>query len=201
MTRSGPIRSEEAVERIDRREETLPLWERGKSAGVDLPWTEASRFDAADLQPLMANARNATLVLGAAETSRALRDAIFQSVLHSRDASCRLYVYGDRELEPELAPALEQKGFGDRILVRLGHRPPADWLVVDGGRDGRLVMGATAERRRWVVPVDRALARSLFETFRVLFWFHAEREALRCWRLGPYSPRRSSGRLHWTPAT
>ena len=178
MTRSGPIRPEEAEERLDRRKEVLPLWERGEGANVDLPWTETSRFDAADLQPLMASARNATLVLGATETSRALREAVFQSVLHSPDASCRLYVYGDRDLEPELAPALEQKGFGDRALVRLGHRPPADWLVVDGGRDGRLVMGATAGRRRWVIPVDRALARSLFETFRVLFWFHAEREAL-----------------------
>ena len=178
MTRSGPIRPEEAEERIDRRNEVLPLWERGKGANVDLPWTEASRLDAADLQPLMANARNATLMLGATETSLALRDAVFQSVLHSPDASCRLYVYGDRDLEPELAPALEHRGLGDRVLVRLGHRPPADWLVVDGGRDGHLVMGATAGRRRWVVSADRALARSLFEAFRVLFWFHAEREAL-----------------------
>ena len=161
MRRSGPIRPEEAEERIDRREETLPLWERGKGAAVDLPWTEASRFDAADLQPLVANARNATLVLGVTETSRALRDAVFQSVLHSRDVSCRLYVYGDRELEPELASVLRQKGFGDRVLVRLGHRPPADWLVVDGGRGGRLVMGATAGHRRWVVPVDHAPFRYL----------------------------------------
>ena len=178
MTRSGPIRREEAEERIDRRKEALPLWERGKGENVGLPWTEAGRFDATDVQSLMSNARNATLVLGATETSRALRDAVFQSVLHSPDASCRLYVYGDRMLEPELAPALGQKGFGDRVLVRLGHRPPADWLVVDGGCDGRLIMGVAAGRRRWVVPVDRGLARSLFETFRVLFWFHAEREAL-----------------------
>ena len=67
---------------------------------------------------------------------------------------------------------------GDQVLTRLGHRPPADWLIVDKGRDGRLVVGPTAEHRRWVIPVGDDLARSLFEAFCVLFWFHATREAL-----------------------
>ena len=173
--RSGPIRPEPAEERSDRRAEVLPLWERGGDADVDLPWPEASSPGALDdIQPLLAKARSAVLVVGMTETSLGLLDAVLRRLA----APCRLYVYGDRALEANTALVHRLVGMGDRVLVRLGHPPPADWIVTDQGRTGRLVMGATSRDRRWVVHVEDFLARSLFEAFRTLFWFHASREAL-----------------------
>ena len=173
--RSGPIRPEPAEERFDRRAEVLPLWERGGDEKVALPWPDASSpgaFD--DMQPLLAEARSVALVVGETKTSLGLLDA----VLRRHAAPCRLYVYGDRALEADAALVHLLEGMGDRVLVRLGRSPPADWIVTDQGRTGRLVMGATSRDRRWVVPVEDSLARSLFEAFRTLFWFHASREAL-----------------------
>ena len=173
--RSGRIRPEPAEERFDRRAEVLPLWERCGDANVDFPWPEASRPGALDdVQPLLAKARSAVLVVGTTKTSLGLLDA----VLGRLAAPCRLYVYGDRALEADDALVHRLVGMGDRVLVRLGHPPPADWIVTDQGSTGRLVMGATSRDRRWVVPVEGFLARSLFEAFRTLFWFHASREAL-----------------------
>ena len=103
---------------------------------------------------------------------------LLDAVLRHLAAPCRLYVYGDRALEADTALVHRLVGMGDRVLVRLGHPPPADWIVTDQGRTGRLVMGPTSRDRRWVVPVEDSLARSLFEAFRTLFWFHASREAL-----------------------
>ena len=173
--RSGSIRPEPAEERFDRREEVLPLWERGGDANVDLPWPEASSPGALDdIQPLLAKARSAVLVVGTTKVSLGLLDA----VLGRLAAPCRLYVYGDRALEDDDALVHRLTGMGDRVLVRLGPPPPADWIVTDQGRTGCLVMGPTSRDRRWVVPVEDSLARSLFEAFRTLFWFHSSSEAL-----------------------
>lgn len=173
--RSGPIQPEVVQEQIDRREEELPLWEQGNGANIDLPWTELNRSDALnDVKPLIENAHSVVLAIGATATSRSLLDAVLQSL----PAHCRLYVYGDSTLEADTALIQRIAGMGDRVLVRLGYCPPADWLIVDKGRDGRLVVGPTAEYRKWVIPIGDALARSLFEAFCVLFWFHATREAL-----------------------
>lgn len=173
--RSGPIQPEVVQERIDRREEVLSIWEQGNGANIDLPWAELNRPDALnDVKPLVTNARSVVLAIGATATSRKLIDAILQLL----PAHCRLYVYGDCALEADAALIQRIAGMGDRVLVRLGYSLPADWLIVDKGRDGRLVVGATAEHRKWVIPISDALARSLFEAFCVLFWFHATREAL-----------------------
>ena len=173
--RSGPIQSEIQEKRIDQREKELSLWEQGKGTQIDLPWTKLSSPDALnDVQPLVANARSVTLAIGATTTSRKLIDAVLQSL----PDQCRLYVYGDSELETDATLVQKIADMGDLVLARLGHRPPADWLIVDKERDGRLVVGPTAEHRKWVIPVSGALARSLFEAFCVLFWFRATREAL-----------------------
>ena len=172
--RSGAIKPEPAEHRVDRRDESLPLWERGEAARIELPWTAASELDPAEIGRLVASAPTAVLVVGATTTSRGILEAALSAVR----APSRLYVYGDRALETDAAMMRRIVGMGDRALIRLGHRPPADWLVVDQGREGRLVLGPSAADRRWVVSVDSGLARSLFEAFRVLFWFHAAREAL-----------------------
>ena len=175
MRRSGPIQPEVVKERIDRRKKELPLWEQGNGANIDLPWTELNRSDdLSNVQPLVASAHSVVLAIGATETSRKLLNAVLQSL----PAHCRLYIYGDRALEADTTLIQRIAGMGDRVLVRLGYCPPADWLIVDKGRDGRLVVGPTAEYRKWVIPIGDALARSLFEAFCVLFWFHATREAL-----------------------
>ena len=66
----------------------------------------------------------------------------------------------------------------DRIAARLGYELPADWIVVDGGRAGALFVGPPGEPRRWVIPLEPDLARSLFEASRVLWWRHTRREGL-----------------------
>ncbi len=173
--RSGPIQSEVHEERIDRREKELPLWEQGNGANIDLPWTDLNpSYAFNDVQPLVKDAHIVVLAIGSTVTSHKLLNAVLQSL----PVHCRLYIYGDRALEADTAMVQRTAGMGDRVLTRLGPRTPADWLVVDKGREGRLVVGPTAEHQRWVIPVEGALARSLFEAFRVLFWFHAEREAL-----------------------
>lgn len=172
--RSGPIQPEDKQEWIDQREKELSLWEQGKKGTqIDLPWTELSSPDSLnEVQSLVANARSVILAIGTTTTSRKLIDAVLQYL----PAQCRLYVYGASDLETELVQKIA--GMGDRVLARLGHRPPADWLIVDKGSDGRLVVGPTAEHQKWVLPVSGDLARSLFEAFCVLFWFHATSEAL-----------------------
>ena len=172
--RSGPIQPEDKQEWIDQREKELSLWEQGKKGTqIDLPWTELSSPDSLnEVQSLVANARSVILAIGATTTSRKLIDAVLQYL----PAQCRLYVYGASDLETELVQKIA--GMGDHVLARLGHRPPADWLIVDKGSDGRLVVGPTVEHRKWVLPVSGDLARSLFEAFCVLFWFHATSEAL-----------------------
>ena len=173
--RNGPIQSKIKEKRIDQREKELPLWEQGKGTQIDLPWTELnSPDDLNDVQPLVANARSVVLVIGATKPSLELLNAVLQYL----PAQCRLYVYGDSELETAATSIQKIAGMGNHVLARLGHRPPADWLIVDKGRDGRLVVGPTAEHRKWVIPVNGDLARSLFEAFCVLFWFHATKEAL-----------------------
>lgn len=172
--RSGPIKTEDAEHRVDRRGEVLPLWERGTAAAADLPWAPVANFDPAEVRGLVASARSVSLAVGATSVSRALLDAVVEGV----GQGCRVYVYADRVLETDASFVRGLAAVGERVLVRTGHRPPADWCVVDQGREGRLFVGASATTRRWIISVDGPLARSLFEAFRVLFWFHAPREAL-----------------------
>lgn len=172
--RSGPIKAETAEKHIDRHGEIFALWERGAPAAVDLPWTRAERFDPEDIRLLLASAKSISVTVGATKISRAILDA----VIKYRGQGSRVYVYADRSLEADTTFIRVLSDTDKHILVRTGYQPPADWLIVDQGRDGRLVMGASATTRHWILSVDDKLARSLFEAFRVLFWFHAAREAL-----------------------
>jgi hypothetical protein len=172
--RSGPIEAEDVEERVDRRNQVLPLWERGNAAAVDLPWGDAANIRVDDVRAWLAGATTVVLVVGATKASRALLDAVLAAAI----APCRLYIYGDQALESDAALVRAIASASGHVLARLGHRPPADWLVVDGGRQGQLVLGRTSAHRRWIVPADGPLARSLYEAFRVLFWFHSTREAL-----------------------
>ncbi len=172
--RSGAIKPELAEEVIDRRGEQLALWERGRGAAPDLPWEDCNQLDHALLGQQLSGARSVALVVGATAVSRALLDTVLDLVR----PPCRAYVYADRALEGDTKLLKKLTGLGDRVLVRLGHRPPADWVVSDQGHQGTLLVGPTAAERRWAIRADTALARSLFEAFRHLFWFHAAREAL-----------------------
>jgi colicin import membrane protein len=172
--RSGPIRAEQAEQRIDRRAESLALWERGRAASIDLPWTRAEQFNKDDLKSLLANATTVAVAVATTDPGRSLLEA----ALEHAPKSGRTYVYCDRAIEVDSGFVRRLGSLGDRVLVRLGYRLPADWLVVDQGRQGLLVVGPPGAARRWVIPVDGAIARSLFEAFRVLFWFHSSREAL-----------------------
>ncbi len=191
--RTGPISSETAERRIDREGDLLSLWEQGASAPFDLPWPTASSLTTDEVRLLLSGARYAVLAVGSGPSSRSLFDA----TLATLPGGTRLYVYGDVTLEgdvPSAAKVLDPKA---RVLARLGVRVPADWLVVDGGRMGVLLLGPDSVSRRWAIRVDGPIARSLFETFRALFWFRSTREALpdasrvRAWRTplaAPFAP-------------
>lgn len=172
--RSGPIRVEQAELRIDRRAESLPLWEQGRGAPADLPWTTAEELDRDSLKSLVASATTVAVAVANNHPGRTLLEA----VLEHAPKNGRSYVYCDQAMEADFKFARRLTSLADRVLVRLGHRLPADWLVVDQGRQGQLIIGPPGADRRWVIPLDGAIARSLFEAFRVLFWFHSSREAL-----------------------
>lgn len=155
----------------DRSDVAYTLWEQAaRSNPVDLPWRQADKFGADDVRDLVSSART---VVAAGVSPEQLG-----YVVANLKPGMRGYWYGsavaeaDRTLGQTLAKA------SDRLAVRLGHEVPADWIVVDGGRAGVLFVGPPAERRRWAISLEPALARSLFEAFRVLWWQHARREGL-----------------------
>ena len=172
--RSGKILREAVEHRIDRRHEKLALWEEGNPGQIDLPWMDATKLDPKSVGDVVASAGSAILVMGATATSRKL----FEHALAGLGSKSRLYVYADRSLESDPQFLKRLAAEPDRVLVRLGHRPPADWLVGEKGQNGLLVLGDNPGVRRWVISVERERARSLYEVFRILFWFHASREAL-----------------------
>ncbi len=172
---TGPIRPEVVEEPFDRRDARLPLWERGGAARPDLPWRPAADVSEGDLRRELEGAEVAVAVATTNRAGRAILEAISKT---SPSAGCRIYLYADRALEAESGFLRSVATWGDRCLVRFGHRLPADWLVFDHGESGHLFLGSPGAERTWAVPVDGVVARSLFEAFRVLFWFHASREAL-----------------------
>lgn len=171
---SGIIQAQPDERKVTRRQQELTLWERGSPVPPDLPWMDGSQVDSIDLGRLVGSAQTLAMVVGSTQTSRALLNEVLAKV----QPSTRLYVYGDRALESDQKLVQRLEGLADRVLFRLGHRPPADWLIADAGRDGRLFVGTDAAERRWMIPTDGPLGRSLFEAFRHLYWFHASREAL-----------------------
>lgn len=156
---------------LDRSGEAHALWEHNPKPNVaDLPWPKAASFDASSVAALMANAK--TVMLGSS------RGALYEHVLASLRPAMRAYAYGSHAMEENRALMQAITKVTDRMLVRLGYELPADWLIVDGGRAGVLLVGSPGDEPRWMIPLGSTQARSLFEAFRVLFWFHARREGL-----------------------
>lgn len=172
--RTGPIRPEARAKEVDRSGVTYTVWEQGAGASPDLPWAPASSLAAAGVASLLASCRAAVLVVGRGAAAASLLEHALVNV----PPMCRLYIYGSRALESDGRVRQKLGTLSDRVLARLGFDVPADWIVVDGGRAALLLLGPPGEERRWIVPVDGPLARTLFEASRVLFWFHAAREGL-----------------------
>jgi hypothetical protein len=172
--RTGPIQPEPRSREVDRSAVALTLWEQAAGAKIDLPWQSASSLTAGHLASLLATASTAVVVAGSHPSSTTL----IEHTLASAPASCRIYLYGSRAIEKDAGLRKKLGGLAQRVLPRLGFDSPADWIVLDGGRTGLLLLGPDGAERRWLVPVDGPIARSLFEAFRVLFWFHATREGL-----------------------
>jgi hypothetical protein len=88
----------------------------------------------------------------------------------------RIYAY----CAPSLASDSDLQKFArrsDRVLLRVGPEPPADWLIVDRS-SGLLQLGPPQGDRRWLPPLPDAVARSLFNAFCALFWHVATQEGL-----------------------
>ncbi|MCO5166631.1 MAG: hypothetical protein M9894_09725 [Planctomycetes bacterium] len=172
--RSGPLAPELKERTVDRSETTFALWESVAGGGAcDLPWRKATDVVAA-VTSLIGSAKSLVVATGKTTTSGALLDA----VLASPPGAVRTYVYAGRHVESDRRVFQALGSASDRLLMRLGYDLPADWLVADAGRAGVLLVGPPGADRRWAVPVDGQLARSLFEAFHALFWHHATREAL-----------------------
>lgn len=165
---TGVIKPLSRTQPLDRLDVSYPLWEQhAKPNPIDLPWPNAATFDGGHVRDLLSSAR--TLVLAGS------RLALYQHVIAAMQPGMRAYAYGASTMEGErgmqdLARTSEQ------MVIRLGYELPADWIVVDEGRAGVLLVGPPAAERRWAIPLAPDAARSLFEAFRVLFWFHARRE-------------------------
>lgn len=168
---TGVIQPLPKTRTLDRSETAYPLWEQSpKPNAVDLPWPTAASYDATQVRGLLSGA--STVVIGGT------RPALYEHVLGALAPRMRVYAYGSPLVETDRALMQALAKASDRVAVRLGYDLPADWIVVDGGRAGVLFVGPPGEERRWAIPLEPALARSLFEAFRVLFWFHARREGL-----------------------
>ncbi len=168
---TGPIKPLHRTLPIDRSNVVHTLWEQHTKPNVlELPWPSAAAFTGDHVRSLLASA--STLVLASSTP------ALYQHVLAALRPGMRAYAYGAASLEvdPGLLKALSRAS--ERMAVRLGHALPADWIVVDGGRTGVLLVGPPGEDRRWAIPLEAVQARSLFEAFRVLFWFNSRREGL-----------------------
>jgi hypothetical protein len=174
--RSGPIRPEARTTEVDRRGECYALWEEEvPGALVNLPWDAASSLAAKHVAPLLSTARTAHIVVGRARASYKL----LEHALNAVPPSCRLYVYASHAWEPKSKIRQKLKALADRVSIRLGFDAPADWLVVDAGRTGLLLLGPPEDKdRRWIVPADGTFARTLHGAFRVLFRFYAAREGM-----------------------
>ena len=168
---TGPIQPVQKTLARDRSEVAYTLWEQSTRPNpVDLPWRPAASYDESEVRALVSSAGTVA--------AAGLRPDTLGHIVSGLKPGARAYWYGSASLEsgPALAQALARTS--DRLAVRLGHELPADWIVVDGGRTGVVFIGPPGDRRRWAVPLEAALARSLFEVFRVLWWQHARREGL-----------------------
>lgn len=168
---TGPIQPLPQTRHLDRSNETYALWEQNlKPNVVELPWPKAASFNATSVVSLMANAK--TVMLGGS------RVVLYEHVLAALRPGMRVYGYGAQAMEGNQALGQSITKAKNQVLMRLGYDLPANWIVVDGGRTGVLLVGSPGEDPQWAIPLERAQARSLFEAFRVLFWFHARREGL-----------------------
>lgn len=168
---TGPIKPLHRTLPFDRSDVSHVLWEQHpKPNALELPWLSAAAFTGGHVRDLLASA--STLVLASSTPT------LYQHVLSALRPGMRAYAYGAAglDLDRGLLQALSRAP--ERMAVRLGYALPADWIVVDGGRTGVLLVGPPDEERRWAIPLETMQARSLFEAFRVLFWFHPRREGL-----------------------
>ena len=172
--RTGPIRPEAAHRVISQDDVLIAGWQRANPADPELPWQPAGALEADRITSLVAGASTAVLVVGTSSAAGVLLRAALAGV---RPGS-RLYVFGDRALEGDGALLAQLGSLQDRVLARLGSRPPADWLVADSGREGVLLLGPRPDQPRWAASVDGGLSRSLWSAFRAMFWSAAVREGL-----------------------
>lgn len=168
---TGPIQPQPQTRSLDRSNETYALWEQNpKPNTVELPWPKATSCNATSVAGLIANAK--TVILGGS------RVALYEQVLAALRPGMRVYAYGAQAMEGNQALGQSITKAKNQVMVRLGYDLPANWIVVDGGRTGVLLVGSPGEDPQWAIPLEGVQARSLFEAFRVLFWFHARREGL-----------------------
>jgi|JI10StandDraft_1071094.scaffolds.fasta_scaffold15764_6 hypothetical protein len=172
--RSGTIRAESRTRDLDRSDETFAVWERGTQGPIDLPWADATTLAVDRVRGLLDPARMAIVVSAGGRAGTQL----ISHALSTVPRATRLYVYAPRALENDAQWRNRLSSRGENVLTRLGPAPPADWLVVDDGRAGLLVVGAPGEERRWALTVEDQVARSLHDVARTLFWFHALREGM-----------------------
>lgn len=172
--RSGAITPEVQTRELDRRDVAYSLWEEASGVSPELPWSPAAAISEDETALLLSKARTAAVVVGPRRESAALLKASF-----SRAApACRIYCYASSKWEADEFFKSKPEAPSEHVLVRLGLDAPADWIVIDEGRAALLLLGPQGSERRWLVSVDGGIARSLYEAFRVLFWFHATRERL-----------------------
>jgi hypothetical protein len=168
---TGPILPVQKTLPLDRSEVAYTLWERADRPNpVVLPWRTAESFNESEVRTLVSSAR--TVV------AAGLRPEILEQVVAGLKPGARAYWYGPASAESNSALTQALNKTSDRLAIRLGHEVPVDWIVVDGGRAGVALIGPPSDPRRWALPLEAALARSLFEVFRVLWWHHARREGL-----------------------
>ncbi len=169
---TGPVQPLPQTKSVDRSSVSFALWEQQAApAKPELPWAPATTVDLDRLRTLLGSARTAVIAASNA--------GFLALALQALPPAIRVYAYAPAAAEHDAALQALFPKVARRLHLRLGFELAVDWICVDGGRDGVLLVGPPSKPRTWAIPLERPFSGpALLEAFKVLFWFHARREYL-----------------------
>ena len=174
----GKFQSQEKQKTIDQSKKIISVWEKNASPSLpdmaSLGWKDIHSFDFSTLENRLQQASILSIVVGDNKQSKRFVQELFK-ILSSQQTQARIYLYAEQKLENFIRKIQEASSLD--ILVRLGPKPPADWIVFNQGHTAFLIFGQTETERSWGLFTQQEIAMSLFQSFYLLFWFTATQEA------------------------
>ena len=174
----GKFQSIEKSKTVDQSKKIISVWEKNSNPELlnmtAVGWKDICSFDYNNLEKKLRKSKILSIVVGDTQPSRNFLEALF-TLLKKQASSARIYLYAEQKLERFISQLQKQHTLN--ILVRLGARPPADWIVFEQGNDAFLIAGQTDSERSFGIFTQQDISVSLFQSFYFLFWFTACQEA------------------------